>query len=128
MTDREILDAEKLIALMREDLSLISSAVDDVDRLVVLVTERVTRMFGKVTVSLFGGSVPDYESVSHGLSVMYALATTVDLRPDNRARLVDVVGKYAPRIDAVLEKRAQALAETENAPRPEGPERYLNTN
>ena len=123
MTNEEILQAQKLVASMREDLSLIAGTTDDADKLAALIMEKFQSLYDRFSqLGRWGratfGSDSDFDSVNYGLATFLALAQMVQRSPDgvdpdtnesHKAALVRRVGVRAPLVDATLDKTAQAL-------------------
>ena len=121
MTNDEILEAQKLIAHMRNDLTVLTSTTD-AEKLTALVHEKAMRMIGSLgrlrrrhrsTVLV---SVDDLSRFQNGLAVMIAMAEMAERRPDYKAKLIEAVTKYAPIVDAILDKVAQVIRDPALSP------------
>jgi hypothetical protein len=113
MTSQEILEAQSLIAGIRDDLSLIASTTD-VERLIPLVLEKTEHIrlsflqFVSSHPSILNG-VEDPDVAQSGWMAMKAYAELAQDRPEHKAHLFDNVSKLAHRIEAILDKIEQAL-------------------
>jgi hypothetical protein len=123
VTNEEILEAEKAIADIRNDLTVLTSTTD-VEKLVALVNERFERMicsFGRLRLrrrdwpNVFM-SIQDLSRSQIGLAVMMALAQMAQRRPDYKAKLIDSVPKQAALVDAILDKVAQVIRALKSPP------------
>jgi hypothetical protein len=115
MTDQEILEAQTPIADMRNVLTVLTGTTD-ADKLIALVLEKVRPLLGDVyRVVQRMGAVSGLDHLddrfNYPLSVLIATAEVVQREPEHKARLVDAVATNVPRIEAVLDKIAQALRE-----------------
>lgn len=85
MTDQEILDAEKLITGMRDDLALIASTTD-AEKLTALILEKLPCIVSSFHKQFFGRfkliSGPDFELEFFYLQAMLALAEMAQRDPD----------------------------------------------
>ena len=114
MTDQEILEAEKVIVGLKNDLTVIAGTTD-AEKLVTLVRDNGRRMrdsFAQLihhTPMIFG-SISDYDTVLIGLLVLWSIPDQAT-RSVPKAKLLSEVAQYAPRVDAVLVKTAQTLSE-----------------
>jgi AcrR family transcriptional regulator len=119
VTNEEILEAEKVIAHIRNDLTVLTSTTD-VEKLVALVNERFERMicsFGRLRRRDWPNvfmSIQDLSRFQNGLAVMMALAEMAQRRPDYKAKLIDSVAKQAALVDAILDKVAQVIRALES--------------
>jgi AcrR family transcriptional regulator len=116
VTNEEILEAEKAIAHIRNDLTVLTSTTD-VEKLVALVNERFERMicsFGRLRLrrrdwpNVFM-SIQDLSRSQNGLAVMMAMTEMAQRHPDYKVKLLDAVAKQAPLVDAILDKVAQVV-------------------
>ncbi len=116
MTNEEILEAEKLIAGIRNDLTVLTGTTD-ADKLVALAPEKADPMLRsffqlqrrhRSTVLV---SVQDLSRFQNGLLIMMALAEMAERRPDYKMKLLDAVAKQAPIVEAILDKTVQTLRE-----------------
>src|SRR5215471_18581970 len=112
MTDKEILEAQKFIADMRNVLTVLTGTTD-ADKLVAAVLEKVTPLFVRLgqfgvqrRIAIFG---PDISVWFQEVAVLLPLAEMAQHRPGFKAKLVDAVASNVPRADAILDKSAQAL-------------------
>jgi hypothetical protein len=122
MAKAEILEAQKLIADMKNILVVLAGATD-ADKLIALVREKGPRMVDKFEElgqqfrpTIFEESpetLKGMESMAIWIVAIMSLSKrAVDL-PDDKAKLVARVAEYAPRIMSGLDKVAQALNELE---------------
>ncbi|HST31842.1 MAG TPA: hypothetical protein VLK27_13500 [Chthoniobacterales bacterium] len=132
VTKEEILEAEKVIAHIRNDLTVLTSTTD-VEELGALVNERVPRMIGsfhrlyrakEILRTLPDGrllhlyrlnvfvSTQDLSRFQNGLAVMMAMAEMAQRRPDYKPRLIESLN--APIVDAILDKVAQVIRALES--------------
>ena len=119
VTNEEILEAEKLIAHMRNDLTVLTSTTD-VEKLAALVLEKAppmicsfVRLRPRHRSKVFVGT-QDLSRFQNGLAVMMALAEMAQRRPDYKAKLIDNVAKQAALVDAILDKVAQVIRALES--------------
>jgi hypothetical protein len=122
MTEEEILEAQKLIADMKNALAVLASATD-ADKVIALVREkgpRVVDNFEELGQQLRPAVFDENPETLKGLEsmamwiveIMSLTKSAVDL-PDDKAKLVARWAEYAPRIMSGLDKIAQALKELE---------------
>jgi hypothetical protein len=116
MTDQEILEAEKLIADMRNDLALIAGTTD-ADKLAALVLEKAPHMVDSFTQVIQLGRVRDYQPMKMAMAEIFALADMAQRNPDYKAKLIDSVAKQVPIISSGFDKIAQALREKAAEPK-----------
>jgi hypothetical protein len=129
VTNEEILEAEKLIAHMRNDLTVLTSTTNE-EKLIVLLNEKVPRMVGsfwrlyrqnetlkklpdgllliRYRLNVFM-STQDLSWFQNHVGVMLAIGEMAERRPDYKARLIETVAKNAPLVDAILDKVAQII-------------------
>ena len=115
MTDKELLEAEKLIADMRNVLTVLAGTTDE-EKLIALVLEEVPPLFDRFDwlgvqrrLAIFG---PEYISAwFQEVAVLLAIAQLAQRNPNYKRKLVDLAATNAPRADAILNKVEQALRE-----------------
>ena len=98
---------------MRNVLTVLAGTTDT-DKLVALVLEKVPRMFDSIYQlsrhqPMIFWSMSDCDTVNNGLAAMQSVAEMAQRDPDRKAKLIDTVEKFAPRVDAILDKIVQAL-------------------
>ena len=122
VTDQEILEAEKLIARMRDDLSHIAGLTDpdklaDLAKRVMGSSEQLLHFFTPFD----GRYVPQghyFDQMADGLIAIIVITERCNVIPEYKDKLIAAVEKNVPVAISALDKIARALAETKTAPHP----------
>jgi hypothetical protein len=134
VTNEEILEAEKVIAHMRNDLTVLTSTTNE-EKPIALLNEKVPLMIGgfwrlyrakEILKTLPEGrllhryrlnvfmSTQDLSRFQNHLAAMLAVGGMAQRRPDYKARLIEDVAKNATIVDAILDKVAQVIRALES--------------